>query len=360
MNEKNYKILILFGGVSSEHDISCISAASVMKNIDIEKYDVTAIGITKDGKWMLTEALPEEVESGEWSGIRTNKDAFVSPDRRDKGIIIKEIDGTYTCRHIDIVFPVLHGKNGEDGTMQGFLELAGIPYVGCDMFASACAMDKSVTKLLAGRTGVTQADYYLLTRFGFADDPLGEIARIEEHFDKRYPFFVKPCSAGSSVGVTKAADVDGLFESIKTALSEDSKALVEETITGREIEVAVIGNRNVRTSLVGEVLAADEFYSFEAKYENEESKTRILTDVSKEKTEEIRDYTAAIYKAVGCRGMARVDFFLTEDETVVFNELNTIPGFTGISMYPKLWEAEGISAAELIDDLLMLAVDEME
>lgn len=359
MKEK-INVLVLFGGVSSEHDISCISAASVIENIDREKYAVHAVGITSDGKWFLTEAPAEIIKEGKWEDHPGNLKAAVSPDRSDHGLLITEEDGKVHARYIDVVFPVLHGKNGEDGTMQGLLEIAGLPYAGPGTCASACAMDKSVTKLIVDTTGVAQAGYYLTDRFSFSEDPLGETERAEERFSGKYPLFVKPCSAGSSVGVSKVYDKEQLFEAIKIALDEDHKALIEEAITGREIEVAVLGNRNVRTSVVGEIVAADDFYSFEAKYENAASETRILDDVPEEKIEEIRTAAAKVYQAVGCRGMSRADFFLEEGGRIVFNEINTIPGFTSISMYPQLWEACGLGYSQLLDQLLMLAMDEIE
>ena len=357
--EKKYDVLVLFGGVSSEHDISCISAASVIEHIDTEKYKVHAVGITADGLWMLTGAPADMIREGKWEDFPGNRKAVVSPDRSTHGLIIEENGGT-AVQHIDAVFPVLHGKNGEDGTMQGLLEIAGLPYVGPGTCASACAMDKSVTKLIVGTTDVEQADYYLTDRYTFSENPLGETEAAEEYFNGVYPLFVKPSSAGSSVGVSKAYDKEQLFEAIKIALNEDHKVLIENAIVGREIEVAVLGNRNVRTSVIGEIVAADDFYSFEAKYENAASETRILDDIPEEKKEEIKQAAAKVYKAIGCKGMSRADFFLEESGRVVFNEINTIPGFTSISMYPKLWEECGLSYGELIDQLIMLALDEIE
>ena len=358
--EKKYDILVLFGGVSSEHDISCISAASVIDNINKEKYSVHTVGITAEGKWLLTDAQSDVIKSGKWEDHPGNRMAVLSPDRSTRGLLIRETDGTFSQQHIDAVFPVLHGKNGEDGTMQGLIEIAGLPFVGPGTCASACAMDKSVTKLIVATTGVAQADYYLTDRYTFSEDPLGETERAEKRFAGVYPLFVKPCSAGSSVGVSKAYDRDQLFEAIRIALEEDHKVLIENTIEGREIEVAVLGNRNVRTSVIGEIVPADDFYSFEAKYENAASETRILDDVPEEKKEEIKKAAATVYKAIGCRGMSRADFFLEKDGRVVFNEINTIPGFTAISMYPKLWNECGLSYSELIDQLIMLAMDEIE
>ena len=355
MNGNKTALLILFGGVSSEHEISCLSAASVLNNINREKYDIYTIGITKDGRWMLTEASPQKIAKGAWEKKAGNKEAVICPDRAVHGIRLhkgKEI-------HIDCVFPVLHGKNGEDGTMQGLLEIAGLPYVGSGTLASSCAMNKAVTKALVDKTGVRQAKCFVTNRYDFSSDPTGQLAAIEKAFAGEYPLFVKPANAGSSVGVTKVNGQMELFEGIKIAAEQDHKILIEETITGREMEVAVLGNRRPKASPIGEILAADDFYSYEAKYENEASKTEVVTDITEEKEAEMRDAAVTVYEAVGCRGFARVDFFLSDDNEVVFNEINTIPGFTDISMYPQLWEAADVGFSELIDRLIELAMEEI-
>lgn len=353
-------LLILFGGASSEHEVSCRSAASVLKNLDETKYTIHKVGITKEGSWFLTDADPAQVESGAWKELPGNRGAALSPDPTVKGLTILHEDGTYEIIKIDVVYPVLHGKHGEDGTMQGLLDLAQIPYVGPGCTASAASMDKGITKLMVQPTGVKQADFYLTTRHTFASNPEDILEEVEAHFNGVYPLFVKPANAGSSVGISKAKDKKGLFNAILVAAAEDDRILIEETIVGREIEVAVLGNLHPKASKVGEILAANEFYDYEAKYINAASETRIIDDLPEEKLDEIREAAITVYKAMGCRGLSRVDFFLSEEGEVIFNEINTLPGFTSISMYPKLWEATDLPYSELLDTLIKLAMDEIE
>lgn len=355
MEKENGKqrILILFGGTSPEHEVSRNSAAAMVKHIDTDRFDVMKIGITKEGKWFLTEASSEEMSDGRWETHSSNREAFVSPDRSVHGVVC---EGEKI--RIDCVFPMFHGECGEDGTIQGLFEIAGLPYVGAGVASSACSMDKTLTKILAARTGVRQAAYYMISRQDFITNAIGIIGEIEETLGA-YPMFVKPASTGSSVGITKVKDREELFEGIKTALSYGPKVLVEETIKGREFETAVLGNAEPRAARVGEVISAQEFYTYEAKYSTTLQKTQIVTDVAEEKLDEFRDWAVRIYKEMGCAGMARVDFFY-EDGTgdVVFNELNTIPGFTPTSMYPQMWQATGLEYHELISKLIDLAMEE--
>lgn len=256
--------------------------------------------------------------------------------------------------HVDVVFPVLHGMNGEDGTLQGLLELAQIPYVGCGVLASACSMDKFYTKIIVDAIGIRQAKFVGVRR-GELTDMDEVVSRVEKELD--YPVFVKPSKAGSSQGVSKAEDREGLVAALRLAAQHDSKILVEENIVGRELECAVLGGAEAKASGVGEILAADTFYSYEAKYNNEDSRTVVGPELPEGRTEEIRRDAEAIFKALDCYGLSRVDFFLTKDtEEVVFNEINTLPGFTAISMYPMLWEAEGVDKKELIQRLIDLAM----
>jgi len=354
------KLLILFGGASSEHEISCKSAASVLRNLNKDKYEIYKVGITKEGNWFMTDSEPDDIESGVWKDNKNNFRAALSPDPTVGGLTVLRYDGTYDTVKVDVCYPVLHGKHGEDGTMQGLLELAQSPCVGPGCTASAASMYKGITKLMVRPTGVDQADFYITDRFTFASNPEGIIEEIEEHFNKQYPLFVKPANAGSSVGISKAHDMKELFNAIRIAAVEDNKILIEETIVGREIEVAVLGNLHPKASKVGEILAANEFYDYEAKYNNAASVTRIIDDLPEEKLDEIREDALTVYKTMGCKGLSRVDFFLTEDGRVVFNELNTLPGFTNISMYPKLWEATELPYDELLDTLIDLAMDKME
>ncbi len=349
MSKKN--IAVLFGGRSSEHDVSCVSAACIASNIDTDKYDIHLIGITKDGRWLKTDSI-DDIKSGKWEESTTT--AVISPDTSHKGILY--IDGDKITRQpIDVAFPALHGLYGEDGTVQGLFTLAGIPYVGCGVVSSGITMDKFFTKVVVDEIGIRQAQYVPVRRHELSDlDHC--VARVEAKLN--YPVFVKPSNAGSSQGVSKAHDKDELITSLILAARHDSKILVEETIVGREIECAVIGGKNFDASGVGEILAAADFYDYEAKYNNADSKTIIDPSLPDGKVAEIRHKALEIFKAVDGYGLSRVDFFL-ENETneVVFNEINTLPGFTPISMYPMLWEARGIDKKVLVDKLIDLAFE---
>ena len=346
------KVAVLFGGQSSEHDVSCISATTVINSIDRDYYDVIMIGITKDGRWLKTESV-EDITSGKW---RDGKITMVlSPDNSHKGFL--EIrKGKVTPVSVDVVFPVLHGLYGEDGTVQGILELAGIPYVGCGVVASAVSMDKLFTKIIVNSLGDIRQAKYVAVRRNELKNMEEIIERVEAALD--YPVFIKPSNAGSSKGVSKACDRDALVAGLSEAARHDEKILVEETIIGREIECAVFGAEEVKASGVGEVLAAENaaFYDFDAKYNNAESKTDTRPVFPEGKEDEVRRKAIDIFKAVDGFGLARVDFFLERDTNeVVFNEINTMPGFTSISMYPMLWEVKGLDKKTLVDKLIRSA-----
>ena len=358
MAEKT-NLLVMFGGASSEHEVSCVSAASVLQHISEEKYNIYKTGITKEGNWFLTSSPVVNISDGSWENDENNRRICILPHRGDENILVENEDGTYEKLRVDVVFPVLHGKNGEDGTMQGMLQIAGIPFVGSEAAASAASMDKAVTKAVISQHGiVAQAECCVSSRHTYDADREREAARIKEFFGGRLPLFVKPANAGSSVGISKVKSYDDLAAALDTAFAEDRKVLVEEMIEGREIEVAVLGNEEPQASCIGEIFAANEFYDYNAKYENMKSETAIVKDLSEEKEEEIRRAAVGVYEAMGCRGLARVDFFLEKGGRVVFNEINTLPGFTQISMYPKLWEECGLSYSDLIDRLIELALEE--
>ncbi len=359
--ENRKSIVVLFGGISSEHEVSCLSAASILEHINREKYDISTIGITKDGEWFLTEASPADIADGSWKNAQGNRKAFVAPDRAAGGVVVLNADGTAEIIKADAVFPVLHGKNGEDGTMQGLLQLAGIPFVGSDTAASSASMDKAITKAMVEHRGVVdQAKCFVVHQNAYDRDRDAQLEAVNSFFADTYPLFVKPANAGSSVGISKVKRAEDLAKALDIAFAEDSKVLVEETITGREIEVAVLGNDNPQASCIGEIFAANEFYDYNAKYENDKSHTGIVRDLTPEKEQEIRDKAVSVYETMGCSGMSRVDFFLEEGGRVVFNEINTLPGFTSISMYPKLWEESGIPNEELIDRLIKLALEKYD
>ena len=343
-------VAVIFGSRSSEHEVSCVSAANVASLMDTGKYELILIGITKDGRWLKADSV-ESIRDGSWkkSGVR----AVILPDTGVHGICFLE-DGKCEYKRIDVAFPVLHGLNGEDGTIQGLFELAGIPYVGCGVLASACSMDKLYTKIIVNTLGIRQAEYVPVNRAELSDME-AVFAKVEAKLS--YPVFVKPSNAGSSKGVSKAHNREELKIALEAAQVHDRKILVEETIVGREIECGVLGDRKGTVpSVIGEVLAADEFYSFDAKYNNSESRTVIDTVLPEGKKEEVQRDAVRIFEALDGFGCSRVDFFL-ENETneVVFNEINTLPGFTGISMYPMLFEASGIPKTELVDRLIAMA-----
>ena len=337
----------LFGGQSSEHVVSCMSAANVIDQIDKNKYDLLLIGITEEGQWILTPSV-DEIRNDTWRSGKTH--AVLSPDATKKCVIISEGDVTKEVK-VDMVFPVLHGLRGEDGTVQGLLELARIPYVGCGVLASAVSMDKLYTKLIVDSLGIRQADYVPVRRSQLQDMD-SVIASVENKLS--YPVFVKPSNAGSSRGVNKADNREELVFALNEAAKHDRKILVEETIIGHEVECAVFGGglQEVKASGVGEIMAAAEFYDFDAKYYNAESKTVVDPELPGNAAEDVRKAAVEIFQAVDGYGLSRVDFFVTDAGEVVFNEINTLPGFTAISMYPMLWEARGISKPQLVDDLI--------
>ncbi len=342
-------VAVLFGGRSSEHEVSCVSAASVAEGIDTELYDIVLIGITKDGRWLKTDSI-DDIKSGKWKDSKVT--AVISPDASQHGIIF--MDGAHTTiKHIDVAIPALHGLYGEDGTVQGLFTLADIPYVGCGVVASGITMDKFFTKIVVDDLDIRQAQYVPVLRRELNDmDDI--VARVEAKLS--YPVFIKPSNAGSSQGVTKAHDRKELIDGVTLAAKHDTKILVEETIIGRELECAVLGGNNPKASGVGEILAAADFYDYDAKYNNAESKTIISPELPDGVKEKIRQDALAIFKAVDGYGLSRVDFFLEKDTNeVVFNEINTLPGFTPISMYPMLWAKEGIDKKELISELIELA-----
>lgn len=341
-------LVVLFGGQSSEHEISCMSARNIVQAIDTQRYQVILVGITAEGRWVRAEGL-DAIRDGSWrdSGVS----AVLSPDATQKALYLLQGGTLLETLRVDVVFPVLHGLFGEDGTVQGLLELAHIPYVGCGVFASAAAMDKFYTKVVVDDLHIRQAKYVPVYREELSDME-AVVARVEAALS--YPVFVKPSRAGSSKGVNKAQDAAALRSALAEAAENDRKILVEETIVGREVECAVLGNLDARASGVGEILAADEFYNFEAKYYNADSKTLVDPEMPEAVREEIREDAVAIFRALDCRGLSRVDFFLTEDG-VVFNEINTMPGFTAISMYPMLWDHRGLGRRELVQRLIDLA-----
>ncbi|MBE6844756.1 MAG: D-alanine--D-alanine ligase [Ruminococcus sp.] len=347
------KVLVIFGGASSEHDISLISATNVIENMPKDKYQVSCVGITKKGRWLYYPGDISNIASGEWEKDSDCTSAVISPDPLHKGLIIIE-NGEATFKKFDVVFPVLHGKNGEDGTIQGLLDLARIPYVGCGLLASASCMDKAHTHSILEYNNIKTARWRMLTH------------RNINHLDKEcksiadelgFPLFVKPANSGSSIGINKAEDINSLKEAVKIAFSHDNKVVIEEFISGRELEVAVFGYDNPFASFVGEIGKSNDFYDYESKYINNSVNLHIPARISDDNVKKIRETAIEAYKAMGCKGLARVDFFLTDDGEIILNEINTMPGFTAISMYPKLMEDLGMTYSYLIDKLIEQAID---
>lgn len=375
MNRKR-RIAVVFGGQSSEHEVSRVSAESVIRNISKDKFDIIMIGITKDGRWLGYDGPVDKLGSGEWQAIaeENSKSSNIPgmlpkeslsnenqnmPVQVSARSIFKAAGAENEQKGIDAVFPVLHGCNGEDGTIQGLFELAGIPYVGPGVLASALGMDKIYSKIVFEKEGIPQGKYLAFTRKQIERDFDSINAKVEEILS--YPCFVKPSNAGSSVGVGKAHDRKELLEHLLNAAKYDRKVLVEEFIDGREIECAVLGNDDPIASTVGEVVPCNEFYDYKAKYIDNNSEVIIPANLPQHTISEIREYAVRAFKSLDCAGLSRVDFFVHRKTGKVYiNEINTLPGFTSISMYPKLWEASGIPYSELIERLIDLSIERFE
>lgn len=340
---------VIFGGTSTEHEVSIVSGTSVIKNLNKEKYEIYPIYIDKAGEWFEFEPDNKTYKVG------------------DEIVGTKKIENIWNyLKTMDILFPVLHGLQGEDGTIQGMFELLKIPYVGTRVLGSSVCMDKVYSKIIFEKAKLNQAKYVYIRKFEdkyiyVNEDFSEEILNIQETVNKimekiDFPMFVKPSNSGSSVGISKAKNKDELINAITEASKFDKKILIEENINGREIECAVLGNEEVKASVLGEILPAEAFYSFSAKYQNSDSKTVEAPDLPEELTKKVRELAVKAYKAADCQGLSRVDFFVDDKENKIYiNEINTLPGFTEISMYPKLWEKSGLTYTELLDKLIELA-----
>lgn len=345
------KIGVILGGMSTEHDVSILSGTSVLKNLDKNQYEILPIYLDKLGKWYSFEYKDEELKIG------------VEIENKIKIENIEEY-----LKKTDVIFPVLHGLYGEDGTIQGMLELLKMPYVGSKVLGSALCMDKAYAKIIFEKAKIKQANWIYVkkieTEYIIIDENFDEyrnsLEKIAEKINEKiqFPMFVKPSNSGSSVGINKAKNIEQLKSAINYAGQYDNKILIEEAIVGKEVECSVLGNNEPKASCVGEILPADEFYSYDAKYNNVESKTVIPAILSENLSEGVRKVAIKAYKSLDCRGLARVDFFVNEKtNTIYINEINTIPGFTQISMYPKLWEKSGIKYSKLLDELINLALE---
>ena len=372
---KRLRIGVLYGGRSGEHEVSLASAAAVFANLDRNRYEPVAIRIEKDGRWALADKPPLAASAAEvieqsrieaMRQVRTGREVhLVSRPSEETILSIKRApeaspeptEASVTGLHLDVIFPVLHGPYGEDGTIQGLLELANVPYVGAGVAASAVGMDKALMKVLFSAHGLPVCDYRVVLRRDWEREPDAIAGELEQRL--RFPMFVKPANLGSSVGISKAKDPARLRVAMDLAGSFDRKIVVEAAVpNAREIECGVLGNDDPQTSVPGEVIPSREFYDYEAKYLDEGSRTVIPADLPPAVADEIRRLSVAAFQAIDCAGMARVDFLLARDTgAIVLNEINTIPGFTTISMYSKMWEASGVSYPVLVDRLIELALE---
>ncbi len=340
------KVACLFGGCSSEYDVSLVSATSVIKNMDKEKYEIYLIGITRDGDFYYYTGDVNRIEIDEWFDLDDVNRITFSTNRSDHGFIVLDTNELYK---IDIAFPILHGKNGEDGTLQGLFELAGIPYVGCNMTASAICMDKFISHELVQLHGIRVPKSYLFDKFD---------RNIEEQIkDLSYPIFVKPLKAGSSFGITKVDDIRELEGAINLAFSHDDKIIIEEGIDGFEVGCAILGNHDLKIGEVDEIELETGFFDYEEKYTLKTSQIHLPARISEEERKRIKEIALIIYKTLGCTGFARVDMFYTNNKEIVFNEVNTIPGCTSHSRYPSMLKEVGIPFSSVIDEWIRLGLE---
>jgi D-alanine-D-alanine ligase len=348
--KKLLRVGVLFGGRSGEHEVSLVSAASVIRGLDPDKYEAVPIGITKDGHWLIGEGaakmLPEV--------LKTGRRVMLTADPTEAALM--PLDRGAGAQRLDVIFPVLHGTYGEDGTIQGMLDLAGLPYVGAGVLGSAIGMDKDVAKRLCQAAGIPVVPWVTVHRWEWEKDPAAVKSQIEEEFP--YPVFVKPATLGSSVGMTKVHNADELGAAMDLACEFGMKILVEKAVSAREIEVSLLGNHEPKASVPGEIVPHREFYDYTAKYLEDGTQLLIPAQLKPAQVQKIQSLAVQAFRALELSGMARVDFFLEKKGNKLYlNEVNTIPGFTSISMYPKLWEASGISFRQLIDKLIDLAFE---
>ncbi|MCI9510614.1 MAG: D-alanine--D-alanine ligase [Angelakisella sp.] len=350
-------VAILFGGVSSEHEVSCLTAASILENIDRERWAPLAIGITKEGEWFLCheEISPAQIAGGSWRKDPGLRRALLSPDREHHGLWLFDGKAGWWRTRVDAIFPALHGRNGEDGAVQGLAQLAGIPIVGCGVASSALCMDKDLAKSLLAARGVPVAKWLTVTREARDDSALlGEIPG-----KLGWPVFVKPACDGSSVGVSRVNGPEGLSAALDAAFQSGRKVIIEEAVTGAEVECAVLGNpgRAVTSAVLGEIVPKRDLYDYEGKYLDGSTDLYIPARIPEEQTEAIKRAALEAYRILECAGLARVDFFALADGSFILNEINTLPGFTSISMWPKLMMASGMTYPEILTRLIELALE---
>ncbi len=361
MTTKDGKIRIgvIFGGRSGEHDVSLVSAASIMKALDKDKYEIIPIGVTRTGVWLTdvtTEMMEKYSKTKDKSALKGARKVVFNSDTENRGLIALNDNGKNELIKLDVVFPINHGTYGEDGTLQGMLDQADMPYVGCGVIASAAGMDKTIAKKLFKDSGLAIAPYIEILRCDWRYDPNESIKLMEKKIG--YPCFVKPVNSGSSVGITKAHNKEEFKKAMNEACKYDRKILIEKAINAREIEVSVMGNDHPKASLPGEIVPCNEFYDYSAKYIDDKSRLVIPAKLPEDLINKIRESAVTAYKSLDGAGLARVDFFVEkETNNIIINEINTLPGFTSISMYPKLWEATGLPYSQLLDQLIDLAME---
>lgn len=349
------RVGVMFGGRSGEHDVSLRSAEAIMRAMDPTRFEVVPIGITREGSWLVGgDPLHKLAETSRLALADGVAHEEPQPEQRSaKQLDVAEADWV---QGIDVVFPALHGPMGEDGSIQGFFELAGIPYVGAGVLSSAVSMDKDVAKRLFLQAGLPVPPWIVVTRKEWQHRPAEVAERVGQEVG--YPCFTKPANLGSSVGITKVHAAAELAGAMEEATRHDRKIVIEQGVDARELEISVLGNDELISSVVGEILPANEFYDFDAKYVDEGSELLIPAPITPEQSDLVRSYALQAFRAVEASGMARVDFFLDrQTDRILLNEINTIPGFTAISMYPKLWEASGLPFADLVNRLIELAVE---
>ena len=348
------RVLVLFGGRSTEHEVSIRSATSIINALDRARYDVIPVAISRSGKWLSPAASAKLLPEAKGPLSTVSAATIGNGDGRSLVTVTGADDPS--PRLVDVVFPVLHGTFGEDGTVQGLFDLANLPYVGCGVLGSAIGMDKDITKQLLRQAGLPIVKFMTLYRHDWRRRRKEILREIQARF--QLPVFTKPANSGSSVGICKAHDEKELVAYLDEAFTYDRKALVEEAIMGRELECSVLGNQEVRSAAVGEVIPGSEFYDYAEKYLKDTTKLIVPAELSKRTSDRVRSLAARAFKAIEGEGLARVDFFLQKDTNKLFiNELNTMPGFTSISMYPKMWEAQGLPYSELVDELIRLAIE---
>lgn len=348
-------VAVVCGGRSGEHDVSLVSAKSIVNALDTTRYNVLTIGIDRKGAWWLGPDVIDNLRSGY---VPYGQRVYFLADPSQPGIVRVTESGMEPIE-VDVFFPVLHGPNGEDGTIQGMFELANVPYVGCGVLASSCGMDKAVMKALFAQSGLAQVPYQVVLRSKWEANSENVILAVERELG--YPCFVKPANMGSSVGISKATNREELEDAFSDAIRYDRKLVVEKGVNAREIEVSVLGNEAVSASVPGEIEPSKEFYDYDAKYVDASSRLIIPALLSEEKTKRLQQMAITAFKAIDGSGLSRVDFFIGKElDEIWVNEINTLPGFTSISMYPKLWEATGVSYSELLTKVVDLGLERYE